>query len=97
MVLSAYADNVLIVAQNPSNVTGLETCQTVYSAAYSIWVKSTGRWATSHPHSMPSSGRHVCYSIIGFYLSATNPSLLVNWIDLEASLSDQLQEWMGLL
>ncbi|KAG6926333.1 hypothetical protein G0U57_012244, partial [Chelydra serpentina] len=55
LVLSAYADNVLLVVQDPSDLVWVEACQTVYSAASSArvnWVKSSGlvvgdRWQAS--------------------------------------------------
>ncbi|CAM2112901.1 unnamed protein product [Caretta caretta] len=55
LVLSAYADDVLLVVQDPGNLARVEACQAIYSAASSArlnWVKSSGlavgdwRWGT---------------------------------------------------
>ncbi|CAM2111602.1 unnamed protein product [Caretta caretta] len=45
MVLSAYADDVLLVVQDPGDLARVEACQAIYSAASSTrvnWVKSSG-------------------------------------------------------
>ncbi|CAM2100409.1 unnamed protein product [Caretta caretta] len=45
LVLSAYADDVLLVVQDPGNLARVEACQAIYSAASSAqvsWVKSSG-------------------------------------------------------
>ncbi|CAM2098477.1 unnamed protein product [Caretta caretta] len=45
LVLSAYADDVLLVVQDPGDLARVEACQAVYSAAFSArvnWVKSSG-------------------------------------------------------
>ncbi|CAM5157430.1 unnamed protein product, partial [Eretmochelys imbricata] len=45
LVLSAYADDVLLVVQDPGNFAWVEACQAIYSAASSArvnWVKSSG-------------------------------------------------------
>ncbi|CAM2096557.1 unnamed protein product [Caretta caretta] len=45
LVLSAYADDVLLVIQDPGNLARVEACQAIYSAASSTrvnWVKSSG-------------------------------------------------------
>ncbi|CAM2105899.1 unnamed protein product [Caretta caretta] len=45
LVLSAYADDVLLVVQDPGDLAQVETCQAIYSAASSArvnWVKSSG-------------------------------------------------------
>ncbi|CAM2098334.1 unnamed protein product [Caretta caretta] len=45
LVLSAYADDVLLVVQDPGDLAWVEACQTIYSAASSgrvNWVKSSG-------------------------------------------------------
>ncbi|CAM4651461.1 unnamed protein product, partial [Lepidochelys kempii] len=44
-VLSAYADDVLLVVQDPGDLVRVEACQAIYSAASSArvnWVKSSG-------------------------------------------------------
>ncbi|CAM2100525.1 unnamed protein product [Caretta caretta] len=45
LVLSAYADDVLLVVQDPGDLVRVEACQTIFSAASSArvnWVKSSG-------------------------------------------------------
>ncbi|CAM2100920.1 unnamed protein product [Caretta caretta] len=45
LVLSAYADDVLLLIQDPSDLARVEACQAIYSAASSArvnWVKSSG-------------------------------------------------------
>ncbi|CAM2103803.1 unnamed protein product [Caretta caretta] len=45
LVLSAYADDVLLVVQDPGDLARMEACQAIYSAASSArvnWVKSSG-------------------------------------------------------
>ncbi|CAM4596674.1 unnamed protein product, partial [Lepidochelys kempii] len=45
LVLSAYADDVLLVVQDPGDLARVEACQAIYSAAFSTrvnWVKSSG-------------------------------------------------------
>ncbi|CAM2097000.1 unnamed protein product [Caretta caretta] len=45
LVLSAYANDVLLVVQDPSDLARVEACQAIYSAASSAqvnWVKSSG-------------------------------------------------------
>ncbi|CAM2098383.1 unnamed protein product [Caretta caretta] len=46
LVLSAYADDALLVVQDPGNLAWVEACQAIYSSASSIrvnWVKSSGQ------------------------------------------------------
>ncbi|CAM2111179.1 unnamed protein product [Caretta caretta] len=45
LVLSAYADDVLLVVQDPGDLVRVEACQAIYSAASSArvnWVKNSG-------------------------------------------------------
>ncbi|CAM2113208.1 unnamed protein product [Caretta caretta] len=45
LVLSVYADDVLLMVQNPGDLARVEACQAIYSAASSArvnWVKSSG-------------------------------------------------------
>ncbi|CAM2101757.1 unnamed protein product [Caretta caretta] len=45
LVLLVYADDVLLVVQDPDNLARVEACQAIYSAATSArvnWVKSSG-------------------------------------------------------
>ncbi|CAM2117030.1 unnamed protein product [Caretta caretta] len=39
LVLSAYADDVLLMVQDPSDLAWVDACQAIYSAASSAWVK----------------------------------------------------------
>ncbi|CAM2098309.1 unnamed protein product [Caretta caretta] len=94
LVLSAYADDMLLVVQDPHDLVRVEACQAVYSAASSArvnWVKSSGLvvgdgWQAS---SLPPALQAIRWSVgpllyLGVYLSATHPSPLENWQDLEA-------------
>ncbi|CAM2107550.1 unnamed protein product [Caretta caretta] len=94
LVLSAYADDVLLVVQDPDDLVWVEACQAVYLAASSArvnWVKSSGLvvgdgWQAS---SLPSALQAIRWSAgpllyLGVYLSATHPSPPENWQDLEA-------------
>ncbi|CAM2100115.1 unnamed protein product [Caretta caretta] len=94
LVLSAYADNVLLVVQDPDDLVPVEACQAVYSAASSArvnWVKSSGLvvgdgWQAS---SLPPALHAIRWSTgpllyLGVYLSTTHPSPPENWQDLEA-------------
>ncbi|CAM2096671.1 unnamed protein product [Caretta caretta] len=76
LVLSAYADDVLLVIQDPGDLERVEACQAVYSAASSArvnWVKSSGlvvgtggTQVPSHPRFKPSGGARVRCSISVF-------------------------------
>ncbi|CAM2114727.1 unnamed protein product [Caretta caretta] len=100
LVLSAYADNVLLVVQDPDDLVRVEACQAMYSAASSAWVnwvKSSGlvvgdRWQAS---SLPPALQAIRWSAglllyLGVYLSATHPSPPKNWQDLEDRLLKEL-------
>ncbi|CAM2108706.1 unnamed protein product [Caretta caretta] len=107
LVLSAYADNVLLVVQDPDDLVQVEACQAVYLTASSArvsWVKSSGLvvgdgWQAS---SLPPALQAIRWSTgpllyLGVYLSATHPSPLENWQGLEARVGEQLRRWTGLL
>ncbi|CAM2106848.1 unnamed protein product [Caretta caretta] len=72
LVLSVYANDVLLVIQDPDDLVWVEACQAVYSAASSTrvnWVKSSGLvvgdgW-------QPSSGAGVHCSILAFIRHAS--------------------------
>ncbi|CAM2117180.1 unnamed protein product [Caretta caretta] len=94
LVLSAYADDVLLVVQDPDDLVQVEACQAVYSATSSApvnWVKSSGlvvrdRWQAS---SLPPVLQAIRWSAgpllyLSVYLSAKHPSPQENWQDLEA-------------
>ncbi|CAM2108107.1 unnamed protein product [Caretta caretta] len=107
LVLSAYADDVLLVIQDSGDLAWVEACQAIYSAAsfsWVNWVKSSGlavgdwRQASSLPPALQtirwSAGPLLYLSI---YLSATHPSPLENWENLEGRVIEQLRKWTGLL
>ncbi|CAM2106042.1 unnamed protein product [Caretta caretta] len=93
LVLSAYADDVLLVVQDPGDLARVEACQAIYSAASSArvnWVKSSGlavgdwRQVSSLPPALQTirwSAGPLLY--LGVYLSATHPSPPENWQNLE--------------
>ncbi|CAM2117785.1 unnamed protein product [Caretta caretta] len=106
LVLSAYADDVLLVVQDPDDLMWVEVCQAVYSAASSAWVnwvKSSGLvvrdgWQAS---SLPPTLQAIWWSMgpllyLGIYLSTTHPSPLENWQDFEARVSERLWRRTGL-
>ncbi|CAM2111994.1 unnamed protein product [Caretta caretta] len=69
LVLLAYADDVLLVVQDPGDLARVEACQAIYLAASSTrvnWVKSSGLavgdwWqaSSSHPRFRPPGGLRV--------------------------------------
>ncbi|CAM2111234.1 unnamed protein product [Caretta caretta] len=93
LVLSAYADDVLLVVQDSGNLARVEACQAIYSAASSAkvnWVKSSGlavgdwRQASSLPPALQTIRWSACPLLyLGVYLSATHPSPPENWENLE--------------
>ncbi|CAM2105330.1 unnamed protein product [Caretta caretta] len=94
LVLLAYANDVLLVVQDPGDLAQVEACQAIYSAASSArvnWVKSSGlavgdwRQVSSLPPALQTirwSAGPLLY--LSFYLSATHPSPPENWQNLEA-------------
>ncbi|CAM2106920.1 unnamed protein product [Caretta caretta] len=60
LVLSAYANDVLLMVQDPGDLVRVEACQAIYLAASSAWVnwvKSSGLVVgDSHPRFRPSGG-----------------------------------------
>ncbi|CAM2111714.1 unnamed protein product [Caretta caretta] len=94
LVLSAYTDDVLLVVQDPDDLVRVEACQAVYLVASSArvnWVKSSGlvvgdRWQASSLQPALQASRWSAGPLLylGVYFSATHPSLLENWQDLEA-------------
>ncbi|CAM2112287.1 unnamed protein product [Caretta caretta] len=107
LVLLVYADNVLLVVQDPGDLALVEACQAIYSAASSArvnWVKSSGLvvgdwWQAS---SLPPTLQAIQWSAgpllyLGIYLSATHPSPPENWHGLEGRVVEWLWRWMGLL
>ncbi|CAM2095972.1 unnamed protein product [Caretta caretta] len=107
LVLLAYADDVLLVIQDPGDLAWVEAFQAIYSAASSAqvnWVKSSGlavgdwRQVSSLPpvfQTIRWSAGPLLY--LGVYLSATHPSPLENWENLEGGVIEWLQKWTGLL
>ncbi|CAM2114275.1 unnamed protein product [Caretta caretta] len=69
LVLSVYADDVLLVVQDPGDLAQVEACQAIYSAASSTrvnWVKSSGLavgdWRQAHSSAIrpaPFSDHHL--------------------------------------
>ncbi|CAM2112988.1 unnamed protein product [Caretta caretta] len=107
LVLSAYADDVLLVVQDPGDLAGVEACQAIYSAASSTrvnWVKSSGlavgdwRQVSSLPPALQTirwSAGPLLY--LGVYLSATHPSPPENWQNLEGGVIERIRRWTRLL
>ncbi|CAM4564761.1 unnamed protein product, partial [Caretta caretta] len=107
LVLSAYADDVLLVVQDPGDLARVEACQAIYSAASSTrvnWVKSSGlvvgdwRQVSSLPPALQTiwwSAGPLIY--LGVYLSATHPSPPENWKNLEGGVIERIRRWTRLL
>ncbi|CAM2113287.1 unnamed protein product [Caretta caretta] len=107
LVLSAYADDMLLVIQDPGNLVSVEACQAIYSAASSArvnWVKGSGLavgdWQQAR--SLPPALQTIQWSAgpllyLGVYLSATHPSPPENWENLEGGVIERLRKWTGLL
>ncbi|CAM5085063.1 unnamed protein product [Eretmochelys imbricata] len=107
LVLSAYADDVLLVVQDPGDLAQVEACQAIYSAASSAqvnWVKSyglaVGDWRQAS--SLPPALQTIRWSVgpllyLGVYLSATHPSPPENWQNLEGGVIERLRKWTRLL
>ncbi|CAM2097213.1 unnamed protein product [Caretta caretta] len=107
LVLSVYADDVLLMVQDPGDLARVEACQAIYSAASFAqvnWVKSSGlavgdwRQASSLPPALQTiwwSAGLLLY--LGVYLSAMHPSPPENWENLEGGVIEQLWKWTGLL
>ncbi|CAM4721063.1 unnamed protein product [Lepidochelys kempii] len=65
LVLSAYADDVLLMVQDPGDLARVEACQAIYSAASSSrvnWVKSSGLAAGKLPPTRASDHPVECGS-----------------------------------
>ncbi|CAM2105878.1 unnamed protein product [Caretta caretta] len=63
LVLSAYADDVLLVVQDPGDLARMEACQAIYSAASSArvnWVKSSGLAVGDWQQDRDRSGTEQC-------------------------------------
>ncbi|CAM2113486.1 unnamed protein product [Caretta caretta] len=96
LVLSAYADDVLLVVQDSGDLARVEACQAIYLAASSArvnWVKSSGlamgdwRQVSSLPPMLQTiqwSTGPLLY--LGVHLSAMHPSPPENWQNLEETL-----------
>ncbi|CAM5117260.1 unnamed protein product [Natator depressus] len=107
LVLSAYADDVLLVVQDPGDLARVEACQAIYSAASSArvnWVKSSGlavgdwRRVSSLPPALQTirwSAGPLLY--LGVYLSATHPSPPENWQNSEGGVIERIRKWTRLL
>ncbi|CAM2095681.1 unnamed protein product [Caretta caretta] len=72
LVLSAYANDMLVVVQDPGDLARVEACQAIYLAASSPggalawWSGTAGRRAPSHQRFRPSGGAWVRCSISAF-------------------------------
>ncbi|CAM2113274.1 unnamed protein product [Caretta caretta] len=107
LVLSVYANDVLLVVQDPGDLARVEACQAIYSAASSArvnWVKSSGLavgdWR--QVSSLPPALQTIRWSVgpllyLGVYLSAMHPSLPENWQNLEGGVIEQIRKWTRLL
>ncbi|CAM5153838.1 unnamed protein product [Eretmochelys imbricata] len=107
LVLSAYANDVLLMVQDPGDLARVEACQAIYLAASSArvnWVKSSGlavgdwRQVSSLPPALQTirwSAGPLLY--LGVYLSATHPSPPENWQNLEGGVIERLRKWTRLL
>ncbi|CAM4629055.1 unnamed protein product [Lepidochelys olivacea] len=107
LVLSAYANDVLLVVQDPGDLARVEACQAIYSAASSArvnWVKisglAVGDWR--QVGSLPPALQTIRWSAgpllyLGVYLSATHPSPPENWQNLEGGVIERIRKWTRLL
>ncbi|CAM4524975.1 unnamed protein product [Lepidochelys olivacea] len=107
LVLSAYADDILLMVQDPGYLAQVEACQAIFSAASSArvnWVKSSGlavgdwRRVSSLPPALQTiqwSAGPLLY--LGVYLSATHPSPPENWQNLQGGVIERLRKWTMLL
>ncbi|CAM5095310.1 unnamed protein product [Eretmochelys imbricata] len=107
LVLSAYADDVLLMVQDPGYLAQVEAYQAIFSAASSArvnWVKSSGlavgdwRRVSSLPPALQTiqwSAGLLLY--LGVYLSATHPSPPENWQNLQGGVIERLRKWTMLL
>ncbi|CAM2119794.1 unnamed protein product [Caretta caretta] len=86
LVLSAYADDVLLEVQDLGDLVPVGACQAIYSATSFAWVKSScllvgDEWQAS---SLPPALQAIQWTTgpllnLGVYLSATHPSPPKNW------------------
>ncbi|CAM4655218.1 unnamed protein product [Caretta caretta] len=107
LVLAVYADDMLLMVQDPDDLVWVEACQAVYSAASSArvnWVKNSGLvvggggWASSLPPMLQAirwSAGSLLY--LGVYLSAPHPSPPENWPGSQGRVTGRLRGWTGLL
>ncbi|CAM2098582.1 unnamed protein product [Caretta caretta] len=103
LVPSAYADDVLLMIQDPGDLAWQASTHAIYSAASSArvnWVKSSGlvvgdwRQASFLPpalQTIPWSAGPLLY--LSIYLSATHPSPPENWENLEGGVIERLWKW----
>lgn len=96
---SVYAD-VLLVVLDPGNLVWVEASQAIYSVASSAWVnwiKSSGLMVGAgwHASSLPPKDQAIWWSVgpllyLDIYLSASHPSLLETWQDLEGRVAAEM-------
>ncbi|CAM4595778.1 unnamed protein product [Lepidochelys kempii] len=103
LVLSVYTDDVLLMVQDPGDLAWVEACQAIYSAASSVWVKSSGLavgdWR--QVRSLPPALQTIRWSVgpllyLSVYLSATQ-KLPENWQNLEGGVIEWLRKWTRIL
>ena len=106
VILSAYADDVLLMFTDPGDLRRMRDCQEIFSAASSArinWSKCSGllvgQWRVdSLPEEMALyawSTTHLLY--LGVYLSPTEDVWPANWQELETKVVARLGRWSGLL
>ncbi|CAM2110706.1 unnamed protein product [Caretta caretta] len=84
LVLLAYADDVLLVVQDPGDLARVEACQAIYSAASSArvnWVKSSGLavgdWRQAHSSAVrpaPFSDHHLVMIMVSLRAERLGPA-----------------------
>ena len=106
VVLSAYADDVLLMFTDPADLARMRECQAVYSAASSArinWAKCSGllvgQWRMDD---LPEELRPFTWSrtnllYLGVHLCPAEESWPANWQELEEKVSARLRRWTGLL
>nr|P14381.1 RecName: Full=Transposon TX1 uncharacterized 149 kDa protein; AltName: Full=ORF 2 [Xenopus laevis]AAA49976.1 ORF2 [Xenopus laevis] len=104
VVLSAYADDVILVAQDLVDLERAQECQEVYAAASSArinWSKSSGLLEGSlKVDFLPPAFRDISWEskiikYLGVYLSAEEYPVSQNFIELEECVLTRLGKWKG--
>ncbi|CAM2109008.1 unnamed protein product [Caretta caretta] len=82
LVLSAYADDVLLIVQDPGDLAWVEACQAIYLAASSArvnWVKSSGLAVGDWRSQVLSYLREGEYSVVFLQETHTDPTAEDSW------------------